>query len=271
MRRPRSMSARRTATKRSSYRSSSGRPKARRRLSFSSRSAVQRKKVAKPRMVLYKNLLKQKCLTRMRYVDTKSLAPGTGAHAHRFAILNLYKPDYDGVGHQPSYHDQWATLYHNYRVLKCTWSVTFRLQRAVTFNIGGTAGNPYTDSTAYDDAQNGIIGWELRRGSNTARERFESADKNFLRETGKNFNTVAWKYLGAHGTKTLRGSTTAAAILNDKDHSLETTPFNNAPPHEAELHVCAMSKEGNPFGPVQFDIVLDFLVELTDPKPVDES
>lgn len=66
-------------------------------------------------------------MRKLRYVDTVTLAPSTGASTYRFSANGMYDPDISGTGHQPLGFDQYMLLYDHYKVLKSKITVQFCL------------------------------------------------------------------------------------------------------------------------------------------------
>lgn len=60
----------------------------------------------------------------LRYVDNVILNPTSSASAvNVYRINSVFDPDYTGVGHQPMFHDNYASVYQKYRVNYAT--ITF--------------------------------------------------------------------------------------------------------------------------------------------------
>lgn len=60
---------------------------------------------------------------------------------------SIFDPDQTGTGHQPRYHDQWATFYRKYYVRKCT--VTLRIHS--TTATADSGGYLFTERLAAND------------------------------------------------------------------------------------------------------------------------
>lgn len=230
-------------------------------------------RVSAPKMVLYKNLVKEKVLTSLKYVDTKTVDPSNGRVSHSFMINSLFDPDASGGGHQPAYHDQWAVLYNHYRVLSCRWSINFRMRRnfATAIQTADALGGLHmlNDTSHANQLQgNHIVFWEV--GNTDTTRLTEVGDLNFIRETGRAMPGVSWRYLKSGGS-TLRGTSSIRNILNDPASSNTATSFGSNPTNRAYLQVGTMSKDGTTAAQVRFDITLEFLVELSNPVDINES
>lgn len=68
------------------------------------------------RAVIKRNPVPLRTLTRLRYVETMSLNITGGVLAVWKAIASLHDPNQTGVGHQPLWRDQYAAMYHRYRI-----------------------------------------------------------------------------------------------------------------------------------------------------------
>lgn len=230
------------------------------------------KRAGKPRMVLYKNLVKEKCLTNLRYCDTKQLTPGTTKSTHSFRLNDLNDPDVTGLGHKPSYITEWTRLYNQYRVISAKWKITFQPYRAATKNTyiaNDGVDYPFSDSTHYDMVHSGhIVAWEL---NNTNLSRLnEASDKNFLRETGKDMDGTAWTYLHLSNA-TLKGRGSMRYLLSDPKDANTATALGSSPAAQMFLLVTALSKDSFAAQNVRFDITIDYLVEFSDPIQIGES
>lgn len=219
-------------------------------------------------MVSYASLVKEKVITVLQYVDTKTIAPASGAAHHVFRLNSIFDPDVTGVGHQPAYHDQWSALYNKYRVLSATWKIVFKPARAFLFAVDGLGGG-MVDGSHYDQQRmNHIVTWEVNNTSTA--EQTAAADLNILRETGRTANNFSWAYL-PRGGATLKGSASIRTILSGPDDFNKDISFGSNPSNVAHLIVGAMSKDGNPSVEVKFDIYLSIKVLLSDPIQIGES
>jgi len=92
------------------------------------RRSIRRRK-HRPKLVMYNKLLQHKVRTAMVYADTKTITPGAKRGVHVFKMNSIFDPDYTGGGHQPAFHDRWALLYKHYRVLRCSFHITYTPHR----------------------------------------------------------------------------------------------------------------------------------------------
>ena len=231
-----------------------------------------RKLIGKSRFVMYNRLLQHKVRTKLVYCDTKQLAASAGAVRHKFRLNSIFDPDFDGVGHQPAFHDKWALLYHNYRVTYVKWHITFAPMREIhTVQIAssGTAlgqSHGVSDTNHADQSFNpGVVFWEVTDSGEA--QQTQAADKNVLRETGRSKNNVAYRMTSGAPYKIykLSGRTSMRAVMDGPGEYNEHTQFGANPAKQVYLHVGHMSKDGNTTSKYRFDIRMEFFTELTDP------
>lgn len=70
------------------------------------------------------NPIPQRYICKMKYADTISLGTATSG-SYEFNLNSVFDPNRTGVGHQPYGHDQLATLFNRYRVIGCSYHVSF--------------------------------------------------------------------------------------------------------------------------------------------------
>lgn len=81
-----------------------------------------RKKNSGPRLG---NLLRDKQMVKLRYVDSISIDAGAAAVTnHVYWANSIYDPDQTGTGHQPLLRDNYALLYASYRVVSSKMKLT---------------------------------------------------------------------------------------------------------------------------------------------------
>jgi len=230
-------------------------------------------------LVLYNRLLQHKIRTALVYADTKTLGQGTGQTHHTFSLNSIADPDVDGGGHQPAFHDKWATLYTNYRVIRTSFAITFaplRGYHAVNVLAGGTASGeslPVVDGSHNDQLfLPGLVGFEVNDQNGI--QQWEAQDKNIIREVGWKKN-CQWKYTSTdpNRTYTFTSSFSPREYLDDPEAANLASTFGSNPnaSNTGYLHVCKMSKDGNTMSAYRFDIRLTFVVELTDPIGVENE
>jgi hypothetical protein len=70
-------------------------------------------------------------IVRLRYSDQFDIIPGASYGQYTFRGNSVFDPDYTSTGHQPMYHDTYASLYEKYKVVKSTVRATF-INRSAT-------------------------------------------------------------------------------------------------------------------------------------------
>ena len=102
-----------------------------------------------------------KIITKLRYafnISTGPLTNGVGFD-YVFRMNSIFDPDFTSIGHQPLWHDQYANIYLNYRVLgsqlRCKWMPSvYSYNGAYEPWIVGVTGNRVSTSLlGYTSAQ----------------------------------------------------------------------------------------------------------------------
>lgn len=233
----------------------------------STRRRMPRKNIVRaPRTVSFAPLYQEKVRTWLTYVDTKTIAPDTGAAKHVFRLNSIYDPDQDGVGHQPAFHDQWADFYSKYRVLGCKYKITFRTgmqDSDVTDQAHDvvTASGTYPVALKQDWRERHICFAEVADDNTFVFT--QATDLNFLRETGRKMSGVTWKYGPSRRGTTISGYVPMKQVFKNPNRYDDETSFGANPSSVIGLAVGAMSKSGDETNAIGFDITLKYLVEFT--------
>ena len=66
----------------------------------------------------------QRYIAKMKYSETFALTSLNG-YTFGFNLNSIFDPNRTGVGHQPYGHDTLAALYNRYRVIACSWNLSF--------------------------------------------------------------------------------------------------------------------------------------------------
>lgn len=95
--------------------------------------------------------------TKLRYAARVVMASAAGVYVSQiFSHNSLFDPDVSGGAVQPEGFDQWATLYEEYRVYKCTCKVTFTsvgtTAATSSFRAALVASDTATAESSVDDA-----------------------------------------------------------------------------------------------------------------------
>lgn len=205
----------------------------------------------KPRVT---TLLKNKTNAHLRYVTSIALDAGAaGITNHVFRANSVFDPDESGVGHQPLMFDEYTVLYEQYRVLSAKIKIT-----PVPVDTGnhipclyGVYRDPDTSLT-YSDGM-AII-----------------EDKR---------NKGGWGFAGFNSyvspTNQISRTTTFNAKRdmspNAANNSIPTGSNPNTQEFDYYFQVWAASFQGNDPGHVNFLVQIDYIVEFSDPKHVNQS
>jgi len=205
------------------------------------------------------------------YADTKTLLANSGSANHTFSLNSIADPDVDGIGHQPAFHDKWATLYTNYRVIKTSWHIRFMPNRAA---IATSFATTQAVDTSHNDQFNlpGIVGYEINDSNGI--QQFEAADMNVIREVGWKKNCkFKMTTPNPNATYSFSGTAYPKSYLDDPEKANTASPFGANPSADSVgyLHVCKLSKDGGSMASYRFDIRITYYVELTDPVGVENE
>lgn len=256
-------------------RSRSKRPRRRMRRKLPRKLKLRRAhKKSRLRIVRFNRLVASKVITPLVYCDTKTLAPGATAARHKFKINGINDPDYSGVGHQPMFHDNWATLYSKWRVVGFKYHVKFYPTRAagdITDLITSVAGSAdsYPVHVPQTNRDRHIYFMEA---NNTTDDFFtESGDLNALRELGRTPDSNTQKWRLANGHCTLSGRINLRRLFTDVSHYNTTTSWFSNVTNLLLISFGAMSADGADTNGVRFDVRLTYFVECSDPKDIDQN
>lgn len=67
----------------------------------------------------------QRYITTMKYADAFFFANVNGPTVYRYNLNSVFDPNRTGTGHQPYGHDSLAAIYNRYRVIACSYTVSF--------------------------------------------------------------------------------------------------------------------------------------------------
>lgn len=96
----------------------------------------------RPVMSLYRGIHPTIRFAKLKYAETISLDPGTGATSiasYSFRANDLYDPNYTGTGHQPLYFDNLMQLYGRFCVMYSRIRVSFFNNKVNTIYYNGTS------------------------------------------------------------------------------------------------------------------------------------
>lgn len=112
--------------------------------------------------------------TTFKYCQLVSLASTSGSvNYNTFRANSIFDPDQSGTGHQPMYHDNYVTIYNNYRVLGSKITVTFTPQTE-SFDVAGPSSSKLGPWYIGINGTNGTSSY-----SATPETRWEANDSSF--------------------------------------------------------------------------------------------
>lgn len=185
-------------------------------------------------------------IVKMRYCDTVVLNPETGiCGSHIFQANGTYDPNITSVGHQPMGWDQWMTFYNHAKVLGSKMTATLVSQPTCPLQMG---------ITLKDNAN-------LLTSPQHCKER---ANTN-------------WRYQDINGTKGCKvvSKFSTKRFFGVKSAVDPTNLYCNAGSNAGEgayWHLwCASADEIADPGQLTIQILIDFIVQLSEPTTVAQS
>lgn len=186
----------------------------------------------------------------LTYQDYQVISGSGLSHAGRkYNLASIYDPDVSGAGHQPYGHDQWATLYKTYRVVRATIKATFYQSE--------TNGTPQRCGVFLD--KDGAIDSDL----STKLEQMKGRFQKLLLCNNREKVTVS-NYYNPRRFFTIKDY--------DDDHQI-TADFGNDPTLPAYCVVWTQSidRATAPTADINVDIIINYVVELSNPIPLGGS
>lgn len=185
-----------------------------------------------------------------RYVETSvSLDPGVGGIpvSYVFSLNGLYDPNITGIGHQPLGFDQLMTMYDHYTVIGARARVNF---------------------INNDDTTAQTVVLQIKDTAST------SADLSNVIENGMNRYTLLGKSGSGSSNKTLTMNFSTSKFFTKKaligDDEYRGTVAAN-PKEQAYLHVMVAPITGADVLDVRFNIEIDYIAILSEPKQLGSS
>lgn len=220
---------------------------------FSKRKKHYRKKRRNYNVVrLNRNPVALKTIVPMKYCQDITLNPGLAGAPdyYEFRANSIYDPDYTGVGHQPSGHDEWAQFYQHYNVIGSKISVNF-----ASYTTGGTVGTYVVGISTLDT--NGQLAGKSGEG---IRE-LQSTRFKLLGIAGSPSKTVSAKF----SSKKRFGK-------NYMDDDNKGTMNSSNPPEDAIFAVFAYPGDATSDASALYcQVTIQYLVALTEPKTLAQS
>lgn len=170
--------------KRSRSYSVAGKPAKRRRLRASGVARRQRRFLRGKRQRIPKiRQLPTRFLTKMTYCQKLTLSTPIGAYSiYRFQS-SIFDPDLTGTGHQPYYHDQWATMYSKYKVHGFRYRIQF-------VNTGSYPAWVAVLHCPHDSYSGSSIETEMEKPANRKRMLLGSANSSSAKRTVSGYVSV---------------------------------------------------------------------------------
>lgn len=187
----------------------------------------------------------------MRYFDRIQVDPGVGTGFYAFRANSIADPDYTGTGHQAYGHDQYALFYNHYQVVGAQIKVT---------------------ATVNTTANQSAILWGIRLSDTTT---FDFTDERDCIESGQtNYSVLP---LNRQVPQVLKQNFSATKYFNVKkpmDSSREDlgAAFNASPNEAAFFQVWYKTLDvlDDP-NPIDLAVQIDYIVQMTEPKPLSLS
>ncbi len=200
-------------------------------------------------------------LVRLRYVDEVKLdAPSGLTTFHNFMANGIYDPDVTGTGHQPLAHDEWSAIYDRYTVVGAKISVT-PVATDASGHVPGYYGVVTIDSD--DAASLAVLGTsELleQKYSTMTPKTFGSTISNPAQDGHTSTVTATFSSKKWFGSKSITGSGGAYSAN-----------FGASPAEQAYFGVYTAAINGNNPDGVTFNVVIDYIVLLQQPKLLFQS
>jgi len=186
--------------------------------------------------------------TNLRYCDSITLNSTSGVLGRRlFRANSVFDPDYSGTGHQPMGFDQWALLYNHYVVKGSKITVTFRNNDGNNVSEFPSAVGIYLSDSPTTSYTNYTSLVEARRGSHRMLQHFQTPKISGYFSAKKFYN-----------------------ITNIKDNFSRLGATTGANPTEDAYYNVYYQALGTT-GAISIDVVIDYVVEFSEPKDLAPS
>lgn len=183
---------------------------------------------------------------KMRYNETVELTSTLGSlDVANFRANGVYDPNMTGVGHQPFGYDTWSAQYNHYVVTGSKITVNIMPQNTTGAQIAGVYlgddSSNYTDSTGFIEAKKGT-----------------------------------WKamYLRSSGALTVGSKYSAKQFFNVKDvrdNQDRLGAVVGATPSETALYGIWFQTKDASTASIWVNVVIDYIVEFSEPKDIAQS
>lgn len=192
------------------------------------------------------NPIPQRSIVHHKYATSVNTLSGSGLYY--FNLNSVYDPDRSGTGHQPYGHDTFATLYGQYRVIGCKYVVEVSSNSA-TIQVGTLLSNdPYTYTA---------VGGDFNELKENPRARFVT------QAPGGQVKRIA----GYASCASILGRTKSQYMADESTASI----VGNNPTEACILTVATATTAGVPQTGASLMVMLEYIVEWFDPKPLAPS
>lgn len=219
-------------------------------------------------LVSFGSLTKPKITTSIRYVDTIVMEPGINQATFAIRGNSINDPQYSVGGHQPLFHDQWNTLYTQYRVLKCKYHFLIRPRRTLAdmdeYTQAGTIGvypeQPDSPGRALVIIENSL--------ATTPKYAADEGDK--VREVGRWDRLMTWREFDrTKGSLSVSGVHDVKKVLDDPQDFNDSTAFSTNPAHPTFIHLSIQAlRYLSRVHDFEVTLTLDYVVQLSDPVEI---
>ena len=186
-------------------------------------------------------------IVQLRYATEVQLVDSVGGvlDLHAFRANGIYDPDVTGTGHQPLGRDQWFQFYNHYKVISSKISVVFNPIAIDSAAVPVVIGAYLADDISVPTAWSTLV--ESGRGAYATVPMLGSDQIKRTMSTRFSSNT----FFKGQG---INQSQLGAAENND--------------PTEQAYYIiwCQSGDQGSTFDPLRAMVVIDYLVEFSEPK-----
>lgn len=202
-----------------------------------------------------------KKIVKMRYVDSNlTLDPGAGTtNSHVYRLNSVFDVDFSGTGHGPMASAEWAAIYNRYTVLGA--KIQVRAKPAGSTNIIAPVfgiciaptSAPLSGFTSIDNILESKLcaGWKIASVSQPSSSG----------ASGHTYPTVTryWSAKKFFGVKDIQDGADFSALTNANPNKV------------AYASVWAASVDGGNAGDITAMVIIDLIVQYSDPKVLDGS
>lgn len=185
----------------------------------------------------------QRYISKMKYSDTFTLTlAGNGNYIYN--LNSIFDPNRTGIGHQPYGHDTLATLYNRYRVINCSYNISFYSGGSVVRVVAIPVNQLYATVPSISELCE------------------QPRSKWAIQIPGGNTKMIKGKI----SIPSLMGRTKAQYMADDRFQA----EYGQSPSEAALLYI-AGADVGDLSATIQCTITLNYLVESFDPKLLGQS